>query len=119
VQGVAGDRGSLGYFGYAYYFENQDRLKLVGVDGGDGCVLPSDETIEDGTYPLARPLFIYVRESALERPVVRAFVDFYMESAADLVPSTGYHPLSADRYQENLERVREAADGAASGDAAG
>jgi phosphate transport system substrate-binding protein len=102
VQGVAGDAGALGYFGFAYYASNQDRLKLVGVDGGSGCVLPSDQTIEDGTYPLARPLFIYVKRASLERPVMREFVSFFMENAGELVPSTGYHPLRAEQYQQNL-----------------
>jgi phosphate transport system substrate-binding protein len=105
VQGVAGDANSLGYFGYAYYLENQGRLKLVGVDRGAGCVLPSDATIEDGTYPLSRPLFIYVKRGALERPVVREFLRFYMENAAELVPSTGYHALDEERYRENLGKL--------------
>jgi phosphate transport system substrate-binding protein len=102
VQGVAGDQAALGYFGYAYYAENQDRLELVGVDGGSGCVLPSDQSIEDGTYPLARPLFIYVKRASLERPVVREFVSFFMENADELVHSTGYHPLRPEQYNQNL-----------------
>jgi phosphate transport system substrate-binding protein len=101
VQGVAGDAGALGYFGSAYYAENQDRLKLVAVDGGAGCVLPSDATIADRTYPLSRPLFIYVKRSALEQPVVRAFVQFFMDNAEELVPATGYHPLRAEQYRQN------------------
>jgi phosphate transport system substrate-binding protein len=105
VQGVAGDQGALGYFGYAYYIENQDRLKLVGVDAGSGCVLPSDETIEAGTYPLARPIFIYVKRSALDRPVVDGFVRFFMENAAELVPTTGYHAMDAGQYQQNLSGI--------------
>jgi phosphate transport system substrate-binding protein len=110
VQGVAGDRYALGYFGYAYYVENADRLKLVAVDGGSGCVQPSDETIEDGTYaPLARPLFIYVKHAALLRPAVRAYVEFLLEGAPELVPSTGYHPLSEAEYQASLVEIAEAA----------
>jgi phosphate transport system substrate-binding protein len=113
VQGVAGDRYALGYFGYAYYAENADRLKLVEVDGGAGCVAPSDETIEDGTYtPLSRPLFVYVRHSALERPVVRAYVEFMLEEAATLVPATGYHALSPEQYAEGLAQIREVVGGA-------
>lgn len=110
VQGVSGDRYSLGYFGYAYYLENREALKLIAVDGGAGCVLPSDETIDDGSYaPLSRPLFIYVAESSLERPEALAFAEFILENADALVPSTGYHALPADRYQEQLQAVREAA----------
>lgn len=113
VQGVAGDRYALGYFGYAYYAENRSRLKLVQVDGGNGCVAPSDETIEDGSYaPLARPLFVYVKRAALERPEVRAYVEFMLEEAPALVPATGYHPLSEAQYQEGLAAIAEAAGGA-------
>jgi phosphate transport system substrate-binding protein len=113
VQGIAGDEFALGYFGYAYYAENSDRLKLVEVDGGDGCVAPSDATIEDGSYaPLARPLFIYVKHASLLRPEVLAFVRFYLENAPTLVPSTGYHALSADEYTEDLRVMTEAAGAA-------
>jgi len=113
VQGVSGDRYALGYFGYAYYAENTDRLKLLEVDGGGGCVAPSDATIEDGSYaPLARPLFVYVKRSALARPEVRAYVTFMLEHAPELVPSTGYHALSAEQYAEGLRRITEATGGA-------
>lgn len=112
VQGIAGDRYALGYFGYAYYAENADKLKLLEVDGGGGCVAPSDETIENGTYsPLARPLFVYVRHSALERPEVRAYADFMLENAPELVPSTGYHALSAAQYADGMARIDEVAGG--------
>jgi phosphate transport system substrate-binding protein len=101
VQGVAGDRFALGYFGYAYYLENQDRLKLIEVDGGNGCVAPSDATIADGSYsPLSRPLYWYVSRPATERAEVRAFVDFMLDHAAELIPATGYHPLDTERYQQ-------------------
>lgn len=113
VQGVAGDEFALGYFGYAYYAENTDRLKLVQVDGGQGCVAPSRETIEDGSYaPLSRPLFVYVSQAALRRPEVRAYVDFMLEEASVLVPATGYRPLSDAEYAEGLARIEEAAGGA-------
>jgi phosphate transport system substrate-binding protein len=111
VQGVAGDVYALGYFGYAYVVENRDRLKLLGVDGGAGCVLPSEETIADGSYaPLSRPLYMYVSLAATERPEVRAFVDFMLDNATELVPATGYHPLDAARYREIKEAI--AADAA-------
>jgi phosphate transport system substrate-binding protein len=106
VQGVAGDANSLGYFGYAYYLENQSRLKVLGVDGGSGCVVPSDESIANGSYPLARPLYIYVKRASLDEPLVAEFVRFYMENAAELVPTTGYHALDAASYQENLTKVQ-------------
>jgi len=109
IQGVAGEPNALGYFGYAYYAENQDALKLVAVDGGEGCVRPTPETIRDGTYrPLSRPLLIYVNRRALAEPAVVEFVRFYMENAAELVPETGYVPLTPEQYQENLRKVEQA-----------
>ena len=106
VQGIAGDRYSLGYFGYAYYAANTDKLKLVAVDSGSGCILPSDATINDGTYsPLSRPLFIYVNIAALERPEVKAFIQFYMQNGASLASSVGYVGLPEAMYNEAIELV--------------
>lgn len=103
VVGVEGDRGSLGYFGFAYYEESSDRLSAVAVDSGSGCVGPSREAIESGTYaPLSRPMFIYVKPDAMARPEVRAFVEFYLNNATALVPEVGYVPLADERYTELL-----------------
>jgi phosphate transport system substrate-binding protein len=113
AQGVSGDPASLGYFGFAYYEQNAARLKLVGIDAGEGCVQPSLETIKAHSYkPLSRPLFIYVNKKALERPEVAAFAKFYMESAAELVTGVGYVPLDADRYQNNLATLTQVTGGA-------
>ena len=102
VQGVQGDPGALGYMGFAYYAENAERLKLVGVDNGAGCVQPSAESIRGGQYaPLSRPVFIYVSRSALQRPEVRAFVDFYLENAGALAESVGYIPLEPSAYEQS------------------
>ena len=110
VQGIAGDRGALGYFGYAYYVANTDKLKLLGVDGGAGCIEPNETTINDGSYsPLSRPLFIYVSVDALEREEVRAFVDFYLRNAADLAASVGYVGLPQQMYDDGLTLVANAA----------
>ena len=106
VQGIAGDRGALGYFGYAYYVANTDKLKLVGVDGGAGCVEPNETTINEGSYsPLSRPLLIYVNVAALEREEVRAFIDFYLRTAADLAASVGYVGLPQQMYDDGLKLV--------------
>ena len=106
VQGISGDRNALGYFGFAYYAANADKLKLVEVDSGNGngCVTPSIETIANGTYsPLSRPLFIYVnKERVQQRPELRSFVEFYMENGAQLAEEVGYVPLPAESYQKNL-----------------
>ncbi len=107
VQGISGDRNALGYFGFAYYAANADKLKLVAVDSGNGCVTPSLATIAEGSYsPLSRPLFIYVNRSSLERPEVKDFVRFYMVHGRDLTADVGYVPLSQQAYQNNLAFVK-------------
>ncbi|HSK17925.1 MAG TPA: PstS family phosphate ABC transporter substrate-binding protein [Longimicrobiales bacterium] len=107
VQGVGGDVNALGYFGYAYYIENQDKLRAIGVDNGNGCVEPTPETVTSGQYaPLSRPLFIYVNRSDLQRPEVAEFVRFYMETAAELVTEVGYVPMDAASYQANLSQLQ-------------
>ena len=106
VQGVGGDANALGYFGYAYYKENASKLKAVGIDGGNGCVLPTEQNIKNGLYkPLSRPLAIYVKRAALQRPEVKAFVEFYLENAAALVPEVGYVALDAAQYQEGRTKL--------------
>ncbi|WP_346292751.1 PstS family phosphate ABC transporter substrate-binding protein [Sphaerothrix gracilis] len=100
VLGTAGTPGSLGYFGLAYYEENRDQLQAVAIDSGSGPVVPSAETVNNGTYtPLSRPIFIYVRKDALDRPEVESFVDFYLsEDNRYLISDVGYVPLSDDAY---------------------
>src|SRR5262249_51712570 len=92
VTGVENNKYSLGYFGYAYYKANSSRLKLLGVDGGNGnCVKPSTETVLDQSYkPLSRPLFIYVRKNSLKRPTVKEFVEFYLARVGSLIGDVGY-----------------------------
>jgi len=106
VQGIAGDKGSLGYFGYAYYAENKDKLKLVAVDSGLGCVEPSLETIPSGKYtPLSRPLFIYVNKKSYQRPGVKAFVNFYMEQGPNLTNEVGYIASGNATYTDNKDKL--------------
>lgn len=101
VAGVSKDPNALGYFGYAYFEANSGQLKALAVGSGEGVVLPSRQTVEDGEYqPLARPLFIYVNaKAAQEKPEVRAFVEFYLKNAEQLVGSVGYVPLPEDGYR--------------------
>lgn len=97
VQGISGDPNALGYFGYSYYVRNEDQLKLLGVDGGEGSVKPNPETIASGEYPLSRPLFIYVSTKALEeKPEVEEFVKFYLSEGNldQFVEQAEYIPLS-------------------------
>jgi len=106
VQGISGDENSLGFFGYAYYVENQDKLKIVPVDGGNGPIAPTATTINDGTYaPLSRPIFIYLNTASLVRPEVRTFVDFYIDNAGAMANEVGYIELTADMYQDSREKV--------------
>jgi phosphate transport system substrate-binding protein len=106
VQGISGDKGALGYFGFAYYIENQKKLKAVAIDGGKGPVAPTPENVDNGTYqPLSRPIFIYVSEKSLDKPEIRDFIDFYMKNAPQLVKEVKYIPLPAKAYAGNLEHL--------------
>ena len=98
VQGVEGDKGALGYFGYAYYLEQKDKLKALSING----ISPSDETVKNGTYkPLSRPLYIYInKKSFTEKAQVKSFIQFYIKNATELVKSSGYVPLDDYAAQE-------------------
>lgn len=108
VQGVANDRNALGYFGFSYYIENQNKLKAVAIDGGKGAIGPSPKTVEDGTYqPLSRPIFIYVSKKSLDsKPEVKEFVDFYLKNAAKLVKDVKYVALPQSAYTVGAEHVK-------------
>lgn len=106
VQGVSTDKYALGYVGLAFVEENADKLKLIGVDGGNGAVKPSAETVGNSTYsPLSRPLFIYVNNEALARPEVKSFVDYYINNAATLSKEVGYVALPAEKYEEQKNKL--------------
>ena len=106
VQGVSGDVNALAYFGYAYYSENSQTLKALGIDNGQGCITPNPETAKNGQYaPLSRPMFVYVTTSALQRPEVAEFLRFYMTSAPELVTEVGYVPLEPAEYQANIGKI--------------
>jgi len=102
VQGVSGSEYALGYFGFSYYEENADALKAVEIDSGNGCVAPSAEAAQDGTYtPLARPLFIYPSNSAVEeKPQVRAFIDFYAQNDDTIAETAEFIPLNDEQRAE-------------------
>ena len=108
VQGVATDKYGLGFFGLAYYEENKNKLKLVGVDNGSGSILPSMETVSNGTYaPLSRPIFIYANNSAKEREEVKEFISFYLKNAKNLVADVGYIPLTDEEYDLEINKFNE------------
>ena len=110
VQGVSGDQYALGYFGFAYYEQNKDKLKVVAVDDGNdangqGAIAPSPGSVKDGTYaPLSRPIFIYPKVKALDRAEVSSFLDFYLTKGTALVREVGYIPLTEREY--DLVRAR-------------
>lgn len=98
VEGVSGDEGGLGYFGFSYFEANQDKLNLVSVDAGDGCVAPSKETIQDGSYkPLSRPLFMYVSTAAIKKPQVKAFLDDVIANQETIAGNAQIVPLTSEQ----------------------
>ena len=101
VEGIEGSDSSFGWVGYAYFKAEADRMKAIEIDGGDGCVAPTDETIADGSYPLSRSLFIYVSKASLaDNPAVKSFVDLYLsEQGFAQVTEAGYVSLPADRIE--------------------
>ena len=108
VQGVAGDRGALGYFGFSYFEENQGRLKALEVDGGSGCVAPSSETAQDGTYtPLSRPLFVYVKRASFdENEDVRNFIEFMLDNNTSIAEAAQFVPLSDGAARRGADEAR-------------
>jgi phosphate transport system substrate-binding protein len=119
VEGVAGDENALGYFGLAYYEQNMDRLKLVGVDNGNGCIEPSTDTVRDLTYePLSRPLYVYVNATSLERPEVQEFMKFYLASAVALVADVGYVDSPTEVYVSDQAKLAAAIDSTGTPDSA-
>jgi phosphate transport system substrate-binding protein len=109
VQGIAGDEGSLGYFGFAYYEANEKKLKLLGIDNGDGKpVKPSSEVVRAGGYkPLARPLFLYLNLESLKRPEVRAFLDYVLDNSVKIVehPKVQYVAFPEELYKLAKRRM--------------
>ena len=110
VQGVAGDKGALGYFGFSYYEENQDKLKALQVDGGSGCVAPSVASAQDGSYaPLSRPLFMYVKLSSLQSTTALAdFVRYALENAATIASEAQFVPLNQGQVGAELQKLAHA-----------
>ncbi len=101
VEGVGGNRGGMGYFGLSYYEQNQETLKALEIDGGDGCVAPSVETAQSGEYtPLSRPLFIYAKTESFERPEVEAFIGFILENESEIATASQFVPLTDEQLDE-------------------
>jgi phosphate transport system substrate-binding protein len=119
VQGIANDVNALGFFGFAYYAENKDKLKAVAVDNGKGAVGPSEKTVLDGSYqPLSRPIYIYVSKKSLAKPEVREFTEFYLKNAPKLVREVKYVPLPDKLYTVGADRLKAGKVGTAFGGSA-
>jgi phosphate transport system substrate-binding protein len=109
VQAVESDKGALGYFGFTYYEENQDQLKAIAIDSGDGCVDPSAEAAQDGSYaPLSRPLFIYVKNESLTRPEVVGFLQYFMGNLATIAQTAKFIELTPEEEQQAADTLDEA-----------
>jgi phosphate transport system substrate-binding protein len=112
VEGVSGDENGLGYFGFSYYEQNSDALNLVSVDSGDGCIAPSAETIQDGSYaPLSRPLFQYPSAEAMSRPEVAGYMQFVVDNYDSIAEQAFIVPMDSTQAEEATSAV----DGAATG----
>ena len=106
VQGVSGSEGGIGYFGLSYATQNEGKVKTAEVDDGDGCVAPSTETVQDGSYkPLSRPLFIYPSAKALKRPEVKAFVEFYLANQDAITEQALFVPMTPDQLKKSQDKV--------------
>jgi phosphate transport system substrate-binding protein len=109
VQGVEGSDGGLGYFGFSYYEQNQDKLNLIGVDAGDGCVKPTSADIQSGTYkPLSRPLFMYPSEKALKQPQVKAFMDYVLENYEAISEASQIVPMTQEQADKGKQALQTA-----------
>jgi phosphate transport system substrate-binding protein len=113
VTGVEGDANAISFFGYAYYVENKDKLKALEVDGGTGCVGPSEATINDGSYkPLSRPLFIYPSAKAIARPEVKGFLEYYITNSAEIAEQAQFVPLTEEQKTESDTKIKSLGGGA-------
>jgi phosphate transport system substrate-binding protein len=112
VRGIVSTPEAMGYFGLAYYIEHQEALKIVAIDGGKGPVLPTTETVLDGTYtPFSRPLFVYVNTRSLVRPEVRAFIGYFLAESSRVAQAVGYIPLPSDLHRLSVDRLSKNVEG--------
>ncbi len=106
VQGVSGDQASMGYFGFAYYTFNKDSLNVLAVDDGSGCIPPSVDSINDGSYkPLSRPMFIYVNNASMENEDMKDFITYFLKNAGELSELVGYVGLPEEDYLSQLDLI--------------
>jgi phosphate transport system substrate-binding protein len=119
VTGVSGAKGGMGYFGYSYYKENTDKVKALQIDGGKGCVGPSVETAQDGSYYLARPLYVYPSASALKNEHVDAFLRFYLDNINAIAEQIGFIPMTDAQLQKSKQQLDSLTSGSGGGTTTG
>ncbi|WP_436344429.1 PstS family phosphate ABC transporter substrate-binding protein [Natronorubrum sp. FCH18a] len=108
VRGVRGDENAIGFGGAGYYYENEDDLKLIAVDDGDGCITPTEESIEGNEYtPLSRPMFLYIRLQELQREEVREFARFYLDNTQETAREVGYYAVPDETIEEQREKLED------------
>jgi phosphate transport system substrate-binding protein len=119
VTGVAGADGGMGYFGYSFFKENEDTVKALEIDGGDGCIAPAPETAQDGSYFLSRPLFVYPSATALDDETVDAFLQFYLDNINDVAAQVGFIPLTDEQLQKSQDNLDSIVSGGGGGTGTG
>jgi phosphate transport system substrate-binding protein len=117
VTGVSGAEGGMGYFGYSFFVENEGTVKALEIDGGQGCVAPSVETAQDGSYtPLSRPLFVYPSAEALQDPAVDAFLQYYLDNINEVAEQVGFIPLTDEQLQKSQDNLQGLISGSGGGE---
>ncbi len=119
VTGVAGAEGGMGYFGYSFFKENEGTIKALEIDGGNGCVAPAPETAQDGSYFLARPLFVYPSAQALETETVDAFLQYYLDNINSVAEQVGFIPMTDDQLQQSQDKLESLIGGGGGGTTTG
>jgi phosphate transport system substrate-binding protein len=119
VTGVAGADGGMGYFGYSFFKENEDKLKALQIDSGNGCVAPSAQSAQDGSYFLSRPLYVYPSDQALQNETVDSFLQFYLDNINAIAEQIGFIPMTDQQLQESQSKLESLTGGGGGGTTTG
>jgi phosphate transport system substrate-binding protein len=119
VTGVSGADGGMGYFGFSYYQENQDKVKALQIDAGKGCIAPSAQSAQDGSYFLSRPLYVYPSDQALQNETVDSFLQFYLDNINAIAEQIGFIPMTDQQLQESQSKLESLTSGGGEGTTTG